>query len=487
MTREKLKLRLKLALISAVSLLSLNGAMAQTKVMTLDDAIKYSLEKNFDTKSSLLTVQKANAAVKEAFGYALPTVDLSASFSRFINKPQVPFMDFEALLNNYTYGVLFKENVMPEDNSKMMPMGNKLMSMAQSNNYETKAQITQILFSPAVFKGIGATESYLQLAKDQLKGKSIESVTNIRKAFYGVILSKELLKILQESLINAQENLKNLQAMKAQGLAAEFDVMQVEVQVENIKPQIKQLENSLKNAENGVKVLIGMEMGEQVEFIGELNSKIEEISDERSVVEFAMANNYDLRTLNKKIEVDQAYIDINKSEYWPQVAAFGSLKFAGSSDDWSFMNYSESMVGVSLQMNLFNGYRTDRKVEQSQVEQLITKEQIIQLKSYIESQIRNQVLEVQRVRTSLEAQEKNVKLAEKAYSISTSRFEQGTGTQLEIKNSDMELRSAKTNLLQSVFQYMTAMAELDKLTGTMSSEYIKVLDKKIDDVVNKNK
>ena len=58
---------------------------------------------------------------------------------------------------------------------------------------------------------------------------------------------------------------------------------------------------------------------------------------------------------------------------------------------------------------------------------------------------------------------------------------------IEIKNSDMELRSAKTNLLQSVFQYMTAMAELDKLTGTMSSEYIKVLDKKIDDVVNKNK
>lgn len=275
--------------------------------------------------------------------------------------------------------------------------------------------------------------------------------------------------------------------MKAQGLVAEFDVMQVEVQVENIKPQIKQLENSLKNAENGVKVLIGMEMGEQVEFIGELNSKIEEISDERSVVEFAMANNYDLRTLTKKIEVDQAYIDINKSEYWPQVAAFGSLKFAGSADDWNFMNYSESMVGVSLQMNLFNGYRTDRKVEQSQVEQLITKEQIIQLKSYIESQIRNQVLEVQRVRTSLEAQEKNVKLAEKAYSIATSRFEQGTGTQLEIKNSDMELRSAKTNLLQSVFQYMTAMAELDKLTGTMSSEYIKVLDKKIDDVVNKNK
>ncbi len=479
MTREKLKLRLKLALISAVSLLSLNGAIAQTKVMTLDDAIKHSLEKSYETKASVLNIQKANAAVKEAFGYALPSVDLSAGYTRFIDKSQVPFMDFEALLNNYTTGKLLEHKLILEKDAKMVPMGNKLMSMTQYNNYEAKAQITQILFSPAVFKGIGATESYRQLAQEQLKGKIIGNITSIKKAFYGVILSKEMLNILQVSLSNAQENLRNLQLMNGEGFTSDFEVMQVEVQVENIKPQIKQLENSLKNAENGLKVLIGLEQGESVEFVGELNPVETDISNEQGIVESALENNYDIRTLNKKVEVDQAYIDINKAGYWPQIAAFGSLKYAGSSDDWKFMNYSESMVGVSMQMNLFNGFRTDKKVEQSEVDKLVTKEQIIQLRSVVESEIKNQISEFQRVKTTLEAQDKNVKLAERAYEIANLRYKEGKGTQLEIKNADLELKNAKTNKLQSIYDIICAKTMLDQLSGRIDDNYNKTIDKLI--------
>ena len=53
---------------------------------------------------------------------------------------------------------------------------------------------------------------------------------------------------------------------------------------------------------------------------------------------------------------------------------------------------------------------------------------------------------------------------------------EGSGTQLEIKNADVELRNAKITKTKSIHDYIVAKAELDQLMGKMNdsfSSYIK--------------
>jgi outer membrane protein TolC len=80
-------------------------------------------------------------------------------------------------------------------------------------------------------------------------------VANIKKAFYGCILLKNLKEIYQESLANAEENLATVKSLYNQGLISEFDLMQAEVQVENLKPLVENANNSYKNALNNLKLL----------------------------------------------------------------------------------------------------------------------------------------------------------------------------------------------------------------------------------------
>jgi len=96
-------------------------SIAQQWTITIDDAINLALKNNTEIKVSTLNVQRASAAVDEAFGYALPSVDFSTNFSHFIEKPKMPFPDFVALLRNSTYAILFDENVIPRDNNKFLP------------------------------------------------------------------------------------------------------------------------------------------------------------------------------------------------------------------------------------------------------------------------------------------------------------------------------------------------------------------------------
>lgn len=436
--------------------------------LTLEDAIETALSNNREIKIAKLEVKKAEEAVSEAFGYALPSLDVSASFAHFLSKPKMAFPDFEALLTNAAYGILFHENVIPHDESKLMPIQTKLQSFAQTNNYEATAQVTQIIFNSAVFRGIGASQIYLNLSKEQLKAKTSEVVLNVKKAFYGVLLTEELLDITKASLKNAEENLDNLRAYYQQGFASDFEMMQAEVMVENIRPKVYELEELNKDTKNKFKMVLGISQEENLKVRGKISYSEHILPEMDDAIATAVKKNFDINSLKIKLQIDEEFVALDRSEYWPQLAAFGNLTYAGSSDDWNFQNYSSTTVGLSLSMNIFNGNRTARKVEQSLIGLRQTEEQISTLKDYIISEVKKTYYNIERVKVQINAVERNVSLAEKAYEIALKRYDEGTGTQLEIKNANIELHTARTNKLQVVHQYIIAKAELDKLLGQLN-------------------
>lgn len=457
------------------------SANAQQRVLTLEETINMAIDNNRDIVIAKMNVEKASAAVDEAFGYALPKVDLSGYYNRFVTKPKTPFPDFEAMLTNATYALLFDENVIPRDDNKYKPMTNKLQSFAQTHNWEAKVEVTQILFSSAVFRGIGASKIYLDLAKEQLYGTASTLTLNVKKAFYGVLLSQKMLEIVEASLKNAEENLANVKSMHKQGFASDFEAMQVEVQVENIRPQVFEIKNSLQNAKNGLKLLLGLPQDSDIDVKGDFEYDKTYLPDEETTIELAMRSNYDLQTMDLKMRVDDEFIALDRSEYYPTLAAFGNYTYSGTGDQFPTQNYSSTAVGLSLSINLFTGLQTNKRVEQSEIALNQTKEQIKQYKDYLTTQVKGKILDLIKVNSQYSAQERNVELAQKAYDLATVRFKESSGTQLEIKNADVELRTAKTNKIKTIYDFIIAKSELEQLTGKLD-DFVKT---KLDNIAAK--
>lgn len=470
---------LKLIILS-IAMLAVSSAFGQTKQFNLEDAIRVALENNYETKTKVMEVNKAEAAVKEAFGYALPTVGLSTSLTHFLETPKMPFPDFGAMLTNSTYGVLFDENLLPRDDNKFVPMKSTLQSFTQANSYEAKVEFSQILFNSAVFRGIGASAIYLETSKVALKSNIVSTVNNVRKAFNSVLLTKSLLEITKASFENGQKNLSNVKALKEQGIVSEFDALQAEVQVENIRPIVLQMENALKSAKEALKLAMAVPESEDIDVTGELVYTNDDIPASDIAVSNAVKNNYDIQTLQYKQQVDDAFVDLSRAEYWPQLVAFGNYAFNGSSNNFNFQNYRSSMVGLSLSINLFSGMQTQNRVEQSLIEVQKTGQQISQLRHAVAMQVKMQINELERIKSNIEAQERNVKLAGRSYELATVRYKEGTGNQLEIQNSDLALRQAKTNLLQSYYDFNNAKSELQSLLGEIDSRYFLVYSNYLD-------
>lgn len=447
------------------------SVLGQDMKLTLDDAISMAIKNNREVEVAKLEIEKADAAVSEAFGYALPSVDVSASFSHFLEKPKTAFPDFGALLNNSTYNVLFDEGIIPRDNNKFLPMDFTLQTFALSNSYQAEAKVTQILFNSAVFRGIGASEIYLNFAKENLKNAISKTVLDVKKAYYGVLLTKEIHNITQKRFNNAQEHLTNIRAMREQGLVSEFAEMQAEVQVENIRPILVQLKNANIDATNGLKILLDIKQDKEIEVVGEMNYDEEEFPKESELINEARNNNLTLSTLKIKNQLDEEYAAIDRGNYWPTIAAFGNYTYAGTSDQWDFNNYSSSIVGLSFSMNIFEGGRTKNKVQQDMIVSLQTQEQINNLTDATVMQVKSKLNDLKRVKKQIEAMKRNIKLAERAYEIAEDRFAEGLGSELELKDADVSLSEARTNYTNAVHDYLVAKATLFNLVGRNEQKY----------------
>ena len=453
---------------------------AQSKVFTLDEAINMAITNNKDITISVMNVKKAGAAVDEAFGYALPSVNLNGSFSHFLKKPKMPFPDFEALLTNATYSILFDEQVIPRDNNKFVPIENILQSFSQSNNFSTDITVTQTLFSSAVFKGIGASQIYYDLAKADLHSTVSKTVLSVQKAFYGVLFLKESLDITKASFENAQANLNDVKALYKEGLVSEFDMLQAEVQVEYIRPVVLQMENNLKSAEDGLKLVIGIDQNQDIDVSGDFIYEPYDVSNEEGLIDEALNSNYDLKTLELKKQVDEAFVELDVSEYWPNIAAFGQYAYNGSSDDWKFNTYSSATIGLNFSINLWQGNRTSNAVQQSTITYQQTEEQLNQLKDYTLLNVNAKLQELKRVQSLIDVQNRTVEVAERSYHIAKVRYKEGAGSQIELQNTDLALKQARLNRIQSIYSYLTTRYELEQILGRTNPEYFSSFDK-IDD------
>ena len=61
-------------------------------------------------------------------------------------------------------------------------------------------------------------------------------------------------------------------------------------------------------------------------------------------------------------------------------------------------------------------------------------------------------------------------LAEKGFSISQTRYEMDKGTSLELTNSQVSLTNAKLSLKNTIYEYLIAKTDLEKVLGI--SEYV---------------
>lgn len=440
---------LLLVLVTSVCFLStLSAQSGFPRVLTLEEAVQIAMKHNPELTAARFEVEKADARVNEAWGYALPVLSIQGQYSRALKKPVFFLPDFDNPNSGRTVPIQIGSD--------------------HSINLSLTAQ--QVIFNSTVITGVGAAHIYSKGAREMYRAKQLETITNVRKSFYGVLLAAEVRDMMRANLKNAEENLQNVQLLSRQGLVSEYDLLRAQVGVENLRPSVIQADNNYALSLDGLRAVIGLPISEEFVIQGPLRFNPLDEALLASATEAVLNDNPSLQALRYQIDINRAFVSVERSSYLPTLAAFGNYQFQLAKNNLNISTgdfIGSSLVGLNISFNMFQGLQTRARVEQAELEVRKSEEQVNGLETNLRTAAHSLVLKLRQTRRRIEAQQLTVEQAEKGYRIATTRFVNGAGTQLEVNDAQLALTQAKVNRIQAVYDYLVASAEFDQTLGRL--------------------
>jgi outer membrane protein TolC len=411
--------------------------------LTLDDCIRLALQQNPFYLAEKAKEEEASYRVKEAVSNFFPS--LNAQGTNVLDKKvfTVEFPSFIAGQPPQRYKIDFTRNFQ--------------FSLALSVPLYTGGRLIS-----------GFKQANLNLAATQetIRQSRQETVFSVKKAFYGYLLAREFVGVSEEAVALADKHLKNVKNLYEVGMASKFDLLRSEVQVANLKPQLIRAKNGLSMAELGLKTLLGLDLNQPVEINGTLSYQEFEAKLDANLAE-ALASRPELIQLKYQKQMAAEMLKMARAAYIPTLAVGGAFNYWADTFNFKKNNW-ESFYSISLVMSIpiFNGFSNSAKVGETKamMKQLDYSQK--GLMEMVKFEVQQAILNLQQAKESLLSQEKNVEQAQEAVRIAELNYAEGLATNLDVSSVQVALTQAKTNYSQALYDYATALAQLEKAIGS---------------------
>ena len=412
----------------------------QVLKVTLDDAINVALSDNPPIKVAEQQIEVKKISKSEAWQSLLPSLDFNGTVQ---------------------YTVL----------AAVMKLNGMEFKMGQDNTstWNGQFQISLPVFAPTVYATMNLTETDLANAYEQSRSSKLDLVNQVTKAYYQVILAQDSYDVLCKSFEQAQKNFNVVNSLYELGGTSEYDKISAEVQLRSLNPTVIQARNAVTMAKLQLMVLMGVDPETEIVIEGSLEDYEDQLYVEAlGAGSYSLADNTNMRQLKLNETMLNQSLRVQKMNFLPTMALSGTYAFQSLyNDNWNVFDYNwvkSSSIVLSMSIPIFRmGNFTKLRSTKLQISQLsenigYTEKQLnMQVRSYVDNMKAN----AEQVASNREA----IEQAEKGREIASKRYEIGKGTILELNNSEVSLTQAKLTYSQSIYNYLAAKADLDKVLG----------------------
>jgi outer membrane protein TolC len=423
----------------------LPGGSGPVRKLSPDEAVDLAIKNNLGLESARISADTKKRASDLRWNAFIPTVEIGGTLGRLNEAPQ------GTTIMGMTFG------------------GGPQWRLSGSLSATLNLNI-------ATFESMKKTRLDYEAGLISVEKARLQLERDVRKAYFNILFAEEQIKLLNDSLANAQRRVDMAQANYRAGLIPEVSVLQARVAVENLRPTINEVENGHRMAMASFAMYLGLpydtqfalnEISEDVEFIA-LNTA--------ELISKAALDKPELAELKKNLQSLQS---TRKSTffnlYTPTLSlgytmdpTFGGDPWKDNIFDSSLWNQSSGMFRITLGWRL-NGlfpFTQEHQALKSLDDSIrAANVGLAQAVQGAEVEVYNIVLQLEKTRTQAEAQRLTVELAERTYLLSEQAYRSGIKEFLDVQNDELALRQARLNLLQQNYAYLTGLLDLEYAIG----------------------
>jgi len=477
-----------------------NSTDSSARVLTLQQAIDYALQRGFNVKFLGLSLEAARQNLIARKGNFKTNAALRLDTPNFAEQLDLIPSPIPGGLPTYgTNGTLRFAGTL--DINQPLPTNGVFTVFSQLYQQEVSAfdpnfgarakdrrfytslglQLQQPLFTINTLK-LGYEEANLnyERASGQIRRNELEVIYNVTAAFYNLYRATRSLEIAREE-VKQQEETYHLASKKfTAGLIPEVEALQTEVDLAQSRNRAYSAESALRRQEDIFKQTIGMPLAETAAVQTEVEFKPLAI-DLKKALTHGLAHRSELReqAIDQRLQEIELKRTDARSEFKAELTA--SYDLSGISDaslplgtgtrelfrsSWRDLRDRPKNRGVvfSVTMPLWDSGVNGADVASARARLDQSTLSLENERVSVEREVKDVVSRVHETANRVSVLEKSQKLAERSYEISLARFDNGDITAQELALDRNRLTQARSSYLDAYIEYQTAVADLKRKT-----------------------
>lgn len=380
---------------------------------------------------------------------ALPGISATAGYTRNLTEITQPYPAY--VVETGTPGTV-------------LPLQTQDVKVNQKNDFSFDVGVQQLLFDVTVFRALEASRRYRVLTGTIYEATRQGVLTAAKQVYYQTVLLNEVYEVRAATEQNAYEAYQDVLQKFENGVASELEALQAEVSWQLNIPQTTLAARNRDMALSNLKFLAGLEPEDEV-VLQDTLSAVPEQNTEMALGEI-LASRPDYQAIQGQIELRDINVSAVRAEFYPSLSATFGYGWQKSDDEFRFDDGTDAMqFGLSLTVPIFYGGSRFAKMQQARSELERARIDLLQKQDEIRTEINNLRMSLDEAASRIISAESTVKTAEKAYRITEISYENGLGTQLDLKDARLNQQNAQLGYYSAIFDYMNAYFSWQQAVG----------------------
>lgn len=424
--------------------------------LNLKDALKYALEANQNARKAKLDVENSEYQIDEVRSQALPQISGTGGLT------YNPLLQKSALPN------IFGPNPNPAETI--------LVAFGQKWNANAGVSLSQNLFNKSVFTGLDAAKAAREFYRISQQLTEEQVLEQVATAYYQVLVQRQQIGVLDSTIRNTQRVQQILENQYKNGLAKKIDVDRISVSISNLQSQRQQLLNGVALMENQLKFFIGMPINTPIVIPqAEINAiQPQAVAMDQSI---NAEDRTEVRLLRQQEDLLNFQKESIKAEYYPSLSLASNYSYQGIGNSVPLFKgkssgvnwFDAASVSLNLRIPIFNGGATKSRIKQTEISIKKLNEDIANTTLGLNLAYENAKTQINNSIITLNAQSKNVQLAQEVFANTQNNYNNGLATLTDLLNAETSLTEANNNYSSALLNYRVAEIQLIKSQGGLKS------------------
>ena len=294
---------------------------------------------------------------------------------------------------------------------------------------------------------------------EQERATGLQVLLQVRVAFFNAVAARDLLTVARETLANQHNHLVQIQEFVRAGTRPPIDLSQAQADFANAEVQainagnVYQRSKVLLNQTMGVEGAIDYEVAHDA-----LPAQPGEDGALETILEVALASRPEIAFAVEQVKAQQYLLKSAKGGYGPAIGV-GAGFLSGATTGSGYIGWDVS-AGVTLTWNIFQGGLTNGMVHEAEGNVGVAAAQLDVQRQQVRVDVDQALLAIRAAKAASTSSKDAFVAARQRLSLAEGRYQNGSGSVIELGDAQIAASSAAAQVVQTEFQLATARAQL---------------------------